>query len=117
MSCNIRSPRSVCSRGSSQTEHSEPTNVLSLRLEDLSRSKTLAMPLLERGVDEAVDSTADGSGFVGAERGPEGRANVGGGFGAAFGGAFGWAKCLCEPCEYVRKQAERMGSRPFLVLD
>lgn len=54
----MRSPRRMCSRGSSQTAHSLPTKVRSRLVLDFSRSSTLAMPPLGRGyaceVTEAV---------------------------------------------------------------
>ena len=45
----MRSPRSVCSKGSSHTAHSLPMNVRSLRVLALSMSSMPAMPLEERG--------------------------------------------------------------------
>jgi hypothetical protein len=47
----MRSPRSVCSKGSSHTAHSVPTNVRSLRDPVLSMSSTPAIPLPDRGTD------------------------------------------------------------------
>lgn len=56
----MRSPRRVCSKGSSQTAHSLPINVLSRRVRDLSRSSTPAIPLLERGAEgECADLLLD----------------------------------------------------------
>jgi hypothetical protein len=45
----MRSPRKVCSSGSSQTAHSLPMKVRSRRVLDLSMSSTPAMPLPDRG--------------------------------------------------------------------